>query len=123
MATAIPATQASELPTVRDVRVFSLGQLPGRVGLFIGREQEVSAAEEKLRDEIRTHGLAEIRKSRRLTQQQVAAQMGVTAARVSQIEHGQVKRAAIWGLAGYVEALGGHLELIANFDGERMVIG
>lgn len=122
MATA-PTTQASTTITVRDAQVFSLGRRPGKVGLCVGRDEKVSAAEEQLRGEIRAYGLAEIRKSRHLTQQQVAAQMGVTAARVSQIEHGQVDRGAIWGLAGYVEALGGHLELVASFGNERVVIG
>ena len=91
--------------------------------LFAGREEEISAAEEQLRDEIRAYRLAEIRKTRHLTQQQVASEMGVSTARVSQIEHGQVDRAAIRGLAGYVEALGGRLELVANFGDERIVIG
>jgi DNA-binding XRE family transcriptional regulator len=123
MATAAPATQASKTAIVQDVRMFSLGCRPAKVSLFAGRQQEAGAAEEQARNEIRAHGLAEIRKSRRLTQQQVAAQMGVTAARISQIEHGQVERAAIWGLAGYVAALGGHLELVASFGDERIVIG
>jgi transcriptional regulator with XRE-family HTH domain len=94
-----------------------------RAGLAVGREEEVRAAEEQLRDQVRAYRLAEVRKARHLTQQQVAAEMGVTSARVSQIEHGQVDRAAIRGLAGYVEALGGHLELVANFGDERIVIG
>ena len=94
-----------------------------RAELFTGREEEIRAAEEQLRDEVRAYRLAEIRKARHLTQQQVASEMGVTTARVSQIEHGQVDRAAIRGLAGYVEALGGHLELVANFGDERIVIG
>jgi transcriptional regulator with XRE-family HTH domain len=94
-----------------------------RAELFAGREEQVRAAEDQLRDEIRAFRLAEIRKARHLTQQQVADEMGVTTARVSQIEHGQVDRAAIRGLAGYVEALGGHLELVANFGDERIVIG
>jgi DNA-binding XRE family transcriptional regulator len=94
-----------------------------RAALGAGREEEIRAAEEQLRDQVRAYRLAEVRKARRLTQQQVAAEMGVTTARVSQIEHGQVDRAAIRGLAGYVEALGGHLELVANFGDERIVIG
>jgi predicted XRE-type DNA-binding protein len=94
-----------------------------RAELFAGREEEIRAAKEQLREEIRAYRLAEIRKARHLTQQQVAAEMGVTTARVSQIEHGQVDRAAIRGLAVYVEALGGHLELVANFGDERIVIG
>src|ERR1035438_2680382 len=94
-----------------------------RAGLTAGREEEVRAAEEQLRAEVRAYRLAEVRKTRHLTQQQVADEMGVTTARVSQIEHGQVDRAAIRGLAGYVEALGGHLELVADFGDERIVIG
>jgi transcriptional regulator with XRE-family HTH domain len=94
-----------------------------RAELFAGREEEVQAAKEQLRAEIRAYRLAEIRKALHLTQQQVADEMGVTTARVSQIEHGQVDRAAIRGLAGYVEALGGQLELVANFGDERIVIG
>jgi hypothetical protein len=42
---------------------------------------------------------------------------------VSQIEHGQADRAAIQGLASYVEALGGRLELVVNFGDERLIIG
>ena len=56
-------------------------------------------------------------------QQQVAGELGITKARVSQIEHGQVDRAAIRGLADYVAALGGRLELVADFGDERIVIG
>lgn len=123
MAAAVPATQATKIVTVQDVRMFSVGQRSGKTGLFLARREEVSAAEEQLCEEIRAHRLAEIRKSRHLTQQQVAAQMGVTAARVSQVEHGQLDRAVIWRLAGYVEALGGHLELVAKFGDERIVIG
>jgi DNA-binding transcriptional regulator YiaG len=51
--------------------------------LFAGRDEEISAAEEQLRDEIRAYRLAEIRKTRHLTQQQVASEMGVSTARVS----------------------------------------
>jgi transcriptional regulator with XRE-family HTH domain len=91
--------------------------------LFAGREDELRAAEEQLRNEVRAYKLAEIRKARRLTQQQVARELGISTARVSQIEHGQVDRAAIRGLAEYVGALGGRLELIANFGNERIVIG
>lgn len=85
-------------------------------------EPKVRAVEARLRDEVRAYRLAEIRRSRHLTQQQIAAALGVTKARVSQIEHGQCNRAAIQGLAGYVTALGGRLELIADFGDERIVI-
>ena len=88
-----------------------------------GDEDQVRAVENQLRAEVRAHKLAEIRKARHLTQQQIAATLGVSKARVSQIEHGQVDRAAIQGLAGYVSALGGQLELVANFGDERLIIG
>jgi DNA-binding XRE family transcriptional regulator len=86
-------------------------------------EDQVKAIENQLRAEVRAHKLAEIRKARHLTQQQIAATLGVSKARVSQIERGQVDRAAIQGLACYVAALGGHLELVADFGDERLVIG
>ena len=44
--------------------------------------------------------------------------IGVNVARVSQIEHGEVASFEV--IARYVEALGGRLELVANF-GDRTV--
>jgi predicted XRE-type DNA-binding protein len=88
-----------------------------------GDEREVSELENELRAQVRAFKLAEIRRGRHLTQQQVATALGVSKARVSQIEHGQADRAAIQGLASYVAALGGRLELVANFGDERLVIG
>lgn len=86
-------------------------------------EDQVRAVEDQLRAEVRAYKLAEIRRARHLTQQQIAATLGVSKARVSQIEHGQVDRAAIQGLASYVAALGGTLELVADFGDQRLVIG
>ncbi|MEV5889830.1 helix-turn-helix domain-containing protein [Nonomuraea fuscirosea] len=59
--------------------------------------------------------LAQRRKSAALTQIEVAALMGVTKARVSQIERGEVSSVDV--VARYVEAIGGHLELTASFPG------
>lgn len=58
--------------------------------------------------------LAEERRRLGLTQAQVAANMGVTPGRVSQIERGEVS--GLSALARYVEALGGQLDLVARFD-------
>jgi transcriptional regulator with XRE-family HTH domain len=44
---------------------------------------------------------------------QIAAAMGVSVARVSQIEHGEVTSVEL--IARYVEALGGRLGLVADF--------
>src|SRR5208282_3803972 len=62
--------------------------------------------------------LAETRKQLGLGQKQIAAAMGVSVARVSQIEHGEVTSVEV--IARYVEALGGRLDLVADF-GDRTV--
>jgi predicted XRE-type DNA-binding protein len=120
---AVP-TERQFAPASLWINIAILGLLgEGRDGLVSLTAGIVSQLENQLLAEVRAYQLAEIRRARRLTQRQVAEEMGVTTARVSQIEHGQVDRAAIRGLAGYVEALGGHLELIANFGDKRVVIG
>ena len=64
--------------------------------------------------------LAEIRKRRGMTQEQVAVRMGVSVARVSQIERGDVSTQDV--LNRYVSALGGTLKLIADFGDEQLKI-
>ena len=44
--------------------------------------------------------------------------MGVTPGRVSQIEHGEVS--TVEALAGYIAALGGKLELVADIGGHLL---
>jgi transcriptional regulator with XRE-family HTH domain len=61
----------------------------------------------------RGHQLAETRKQLGPGQKQIAG-----AARVSQIEHGEVASFEV--IARYVEALGGRLDLVADF-GDRTV--
>ncbi|MGH4012640.1 MAG: helix-turn-helix domain-containing protein [Pseudonocardiaceae bacterium] len=70
---------------------------------------------------VRAHRLADMRKRRGLTQRQVAQQMGVTVGRVSQIENGEL--AGIDVLDRYVAALGGLLEIVANFGDEQFKVG
>ena len=60
--------------------------------------------------------LAETRKHLGLGQKQIAAAMGVSVTRVS--EHGEVTSFEV--IARYVEALGGRLDLVADF-GDRTV--
>jgi transcriptional regulator with XRE-family HTH domain len=79
----------------------------------------MEAGARRLLAQARRHQLAETRKPLGLGQKQIAAAMGVTVARVSQIEHGEATSFEV--IARYVEALGGRLDLVADF-GDRTVI-
>ncbi|OIV38752.1 transcriptional regulator [Mangrovactinospora gilvigrisea] len=79
-----------------------------------GGEEVVAAGTAELLAEVVGHRLAEIRRSRGLTQEQVAARMGVTKGRISQIEQGKVSGQQV--LARYAAALGGHLQQSIRFD-------
>jgi predicted XRE-type DNA-binding protein len=65
-----------------------------------------------LRAEQRGYQLAQLRKNTGLTQGQVADVMGVSQARVSQLEHGKVTE--VDAIRGYVEALGGTVDVVAR---------
>jgi transcriptional regulator with XRE-family HTH domain len=64
--------------------------------------------------------LAELRTRRGMTQEQVATRMGVSVARVSQIESGDVSTQDV--LNRFITALGGTLKLIADFGDEQLKI-
>src|SRR6266568_3582603 len=51
-----------------------------------------------------------------ITQAEVAQVMGVSQARVSRMEHGDIERMQVESIATYVTAIGGHLRLVADFD-------
>ncbi|WP_433699421.1 helix-turn-helix domain-containing protein [Nocardiopsis sp. CA-288880] len=80
-------------------------------------EEEVT----RLRDRARAWRLVEMRKHRELSQSQVAQRMGVSVARVSQIESGDLSTRDV--LDRYVTALGGTLLIIADFGDEQMKVG
>ncbi|MFC5993809.1 helix-turn-helix domain-containing protein [Pseudonocardia hispaniensis] len=84
-------------------------------------EERVEQGKARLLGQVRAHRLAETRKRRGLTQRQVAAAMGVTVGRVSQIENGEL--AGIDVLDRYVHALGGNLQIVANFGDEQIKVG
>ena len=79
-----------------------------------GGEQSVEAGKQELLASVVGHRLAEVRRSRGLTQQQVADRMGVTKGRVSQIEKGRISGQDV--LARYAAALGGQLHQAIYFD-------
>ncbi|MBX6384183.1 MAG: XRE family transcriptional regulator [Microbispora sp.] len=84
-------------------------------GLPVRSEEQKKADMDRLAAEVRAHRLAEIRQEQDLTQRDVAALMGVSAPRVSAIEHGEIDRAEVSTLRSYVEALGGRLRVVADF--------
>jgi predicted XRE-type DNA-binding protein len=58
-----------------------------------------------------------------VTQTDVAAEMHVTQRRVSAVERGQLDRTELGTVVAYVEALGGRVEVVADFVDERLVVG
>ncbi|MFI6325179.1 helix-turn-helix domain-containing protein [Nonomuraea sp. NPDC050556] len=79
-----------------------------------GGEQALAETRRLVDAYVHAWHLAERRKNAGLTQADVAERMGVTKMRVSQVERGEV--ASVEVLARYIEAIGGHLELVATFD-------
>jgi transcriptional regulator with XRE-family HTH domain len=75
---------------------------------------------EQLRAQQRAWRLADMRRRLGITQAEVAARMGVTQGRVSAIELAKPGATELRTLASYVEALGGRLEIIADFGDQRL---
>lgn len=86
-------------------------------------EDQVTAHRERLDEEVRAFRLAEIRRDRNLTQEQVAAAMGVRQPRVSQLESGDLSHVEVATLRSYVTALGGRLRVVAEFGDDQLVLG
>ncbi|MGH3917294.1 MAG: XRE family transcriptional regulator [Pseudonocardiaceae bacterium] len=66
--------------------------------------------------------LAEIRRAYGLDQNDVAERIGVSQSRISRIERGELDRSEISAVCGYVEALGGDIEIVAKFGDERITL-
>ncbi|WP_131746765.1 helix-turn-helix transcriptional regulator [Frankia sp. Cppng1_Ct_nod] len=79
-----------------------------------GGEDAVEAGKQELLAVSVGHRLAEVRRTRGLTQQQVAERMGVTKGRVSQIEQGKISGQDV--VARFAAALGGRLHQAIYFD-------
>jgi DNA-binding XRE family transcriptional regulator len=81
---------------------------------------EIAAGMDQLRAEQRAYRLAEMRRRLGFSQAQVADRMGVTQGRVSAIENARPGATELRTIAAYVEALGGRLEIIADFGDQRL---
>lgn len=79
-----------------------------------GGEQAFEAGKRQFLAQVVGHRLAEVRRTRGVTQQEVADSMGVTKGRVSQIEQGKISGQEI--VARYAAALGGRLHQAIYFD-------
>ena len=77
----------------------------------------------RLLAELRAYRLREVREEQGLTQVELAARMHVTQPTVSELERGELDRAGLATIKAYVEALGGSVEVVADFGDHRVVIG
>ncbi|MDH6112022.1 DNA-binding transcriptional regulator YiaG [Kitasatospora sp. MAP12-15] len=77
------------------------------------QRERIDAIKLGLVDAERGHELSALRKSQGLTQAQVAAAMGVTQGRVSQIERGTARLDTAT-MAAYLHAIGGELTIMAT---------
>jgi phage shock protein A len=89
---------------------------------FAGGASDVEAGAGTLAAGNRARTLAELRDRLGLTRGEVADRMGVRPERVAAIERAEPGATEVRTLAGYVEALGGRLEIIADVGGERVVL-
>ncbi len=89
---------------------------------FPGQAAEIDAGAALLVARNRAHTLAEQRTRFGLTQTELAERMGVPAEHVAAIERAEDGTTDVRTLASYVEALGGRLEIIAEFAGDRVVL-
>ncbi|MFP5070161.1 helix-turn-helix domain-containing protein [Pseudonocardia nantongensis] len=90
----------------RDIRADHVERAGGDAAVDAGKRQMLA--------ETVGYRLAEVRRARGLTQQQVADRMDITKGRVSQIECGKVSGQDV--LARYAAALGGRLHQAIYFD-------
>lgn len=77
-------------------------------------ESVVAALSAEILARSRSRRLADLRKEADLTQEEVAARIGVDQPRISRIERGELARTEVGSLAAYAEALGGRLELFVH---------
>jgi predicted XRE-type DNA-binding protein len=84
------------------------------VGIAVARRERL--------DEVRARRLVELRLAQHLTQQELADAMTVARPRVSQLERGDLSHSEVGTIRAYVEALGGHLRMVADFGDQVITI-
>lgn len=96
----------------------SFDALKSRIDADPVRRARVDEVKHAMRDVL---ALAELREERQLTQQKVADTMNVTQANISRVEHEDDLYLST--LRGYVEALGGELQLRVVFEDGAVDLG
>lgn len=93
----------------REIRAEAVAQ--GRVD-----PTRADAARREMHDAVQAQRLADIRKAHgHARQADVATLMGVSQARVSKLESGDLSHTELGTLQAYVAALGGRLRIVADF--------
>ncbi|WP_131765181.1 XRE family transcriptional regulator [Candidatus Protofrankia californiensis] len=108
---------------LKDPQARSWDDLTDEFAFTSAECDEIVSGAQRLIAEARAFRLAEVRRRQHATQVEVAKAMGVTQARVSRIEKGQLERSEVDTLAAYVQALGGKLKIVADFGDESYVLG
>ena len=86
-------------------------------------EEEVAQAERRLDERITTYRLKEARRTRHLTQRQLASSIGISQKRISILENGDVGHVQMRTLERYIRGLGGELHVQATLpDGITIAI-
>ncbi len=78
------------------------------------------ASRKGLHEAVQAQRLADIREAHGHRQSDVAALMGVSQARVSKLESGDLSHTELGTLQSYIAALGGELRVIADFGQRTM---
>jgi predicted XRE-type DNA-binding protein len=89
-----------------------------------GRDMELARKDAHNRTQAYVLGfrLARLREQQGLSQSEVAARMGISQPRVSQLERGDVDQMVVDTLERYVAALGGRLRVVADFDDHDVTV-
>jgi DNA-binding XRE family transcriptional regulator len=108
---------------LKDPDAISWEQMKEELDFTDAEKDEIRVGAQELIAQARAYRLAEVRRRQHATQTDIAKVMGVTQARVSRIEKGELVRSEVDTLAAYVQALGGKLKIIADFGDESFVLG
>ena len=112
--------RAGQAPEASARAYDDIGSLTGE--FYPGQAAEVEAGAFALLARNRARTLAEQRTRLGLTQTEVAERMGIGPDQVAAIERAEPGTTDVRTLVAYVEALGGRLELTAEFGGDRVVL-